>query len=46
VTLGDQIDQSFVVKTGLKAGQEVVTDGIQKVKNGEVVQPTVETAAQ
>ena len=46
VTLGDQIDQNFVVKTGLSAGQLVVIDGIQKVKNGEVVNPTVETAAQ
>jgi membrane fusion protein, multidrug efflux system len=46
VTLGDQIDQNFIVKSGLSAGQEVITDGIQKVKNGEVVSPTVETAAQ
>jgi len=46
VTLGQQIDQNFIVSSGLKAGQEVVVDGIQKVKNGEVVSPTVETAAQ
>jgi membrane fusion protein (multidrug efflux system) len=46
VTLGDQIDQNYVVKSGLSAGAEVITDGIQKVKNGEVVSPTVETAAQ
>ena len=32
VTLGDQIDQNFVVKSGLSAGQQVITDGIQKVK--------------
>jgi len=46
VTLGAQIDQNFVVKSGLQAGQDVVTDGIEKVKNGEVVSPTVETASQ
>jgi membrane fusion protein (multidrug efflux system) len=46
VTLGDQIDQDYVVKSGLSAGQQVITDGIQKVKNGEVVSPTVESAAQ
>jgi membrane fusion protein (multidrug efflux system) len=46
VTLGDQIDQNFIVKSGISPGQQVVIDGIQKVKNGEVVSPTVETAAQ
>jgi membrane fusion protein (multidrug efflux system) len=46
VTLGDQIDQNYVVKNGVRAGQQVVVDGIQKVKNGEVVNPTVETASQ
>ncbi len=46
VTLGDQIDQNFIVKSGLAPGQQVVIDGIQKVKNGEVVSPTVEPAAQ
>jgi len=46
ITLGDQIAQNFIVKSGLSAGQEVIVDGIQKVKNGEVVNPTVEPAGQ
>lgn len=46
VRLGDQIAQFFEVKSGLAAGQQVIIDGIQKVKNGEAVSPTVESAGQ
>jgi len=46
VTLGEQIAQNFVVKSGLSAGQQVIIDGIQKVKDGEVVSPTIESAGQ
>jgi len=46
VKLGDQIAQNFEVKSGLSAGQQVIIDGIQKVKNGEVVSPIVEPAGQ
>lgn len=46
VVLGDQIAQDFVVKSGLTAGQQVITDGIQKVRQGEVVNPIVESAGQ
>jgi membrane fusion protein (multidrug efflux system) len=46
VTLGAQIAQNFVVKSGLSAGQQVIVDGIQKVKNGEAVSPSVEAAGQ
>ncbi len=46
VQLGDQIAQNFIVKSGLSAGQLVVVDGIQKVKNGEVVNPATESAGQ
>ncbi len=44
VTLGDQIDENFVVKSGLQAGERVVVDGIQKVKVGEVVAPALAPA--
>jgi membrane fusion protein (multidrug efflux system) len=37
VTLGDQIAQNYVVKSGLTVGQNVIVDGIQKVKVGETV---------
>jgi membrane fusion protein (multidrug efflux system) len=40
VTLGDQIAQNFVVKSGLQAGDRVIVDGIQKVKAGETVTTT------
>jgi len=45
VVLGDQIGQNFVVKSGVKLGDEVIVDGIQKVKTGEVVSATEATAA-
>jgi membrane fusion protein (multidrug efflux system) len=37
VTLGDQIAQNFVVKSGVKLGDKVIVDGIQKVKVGDTV---------
>jgi membrane fusion protein (multidrug efflux system) len=37
VTLGTQIGQNFVVKSGVVAGDKVIVDGIQKVKVGQVV---------
>jgi membrane fusion protein (multidrug efflux system) len=40
VTLGDQIAQNFVVKSGLNRGDEVIVDGIQKVKTGQTVTTT------
>ena len=40
VTLGDQIDENYVVKSGLSAGQNVIVDGIQKVKVGSAVTVT------
>ncbi len=41
VTVGDQIAQNYVVRTGLKAGDMVIVDGIQKVKVGDTVNATV-----
>jgi membrane fusion protein (multidrug efflux system) len=40
VTLGDQINQDYIVKSGLTAGQDVIVDGIQKVKVGSTVSVT------
>ncbi len=40
VTLGEQIAQDYVVKSGLKVGQDVIVDGIQKVKVGVTVSVT------
>jgi membrane fusion protein (multidrug efflux system) len=46
VTLGDQIDQNYIVKSGLTAGQDVIVDGIQKVKVGSMVSVTYAPASQ
>jgi membrane fusion protein (multidrug efflux system) len=40
VALGEQIAQDYVVKSGLKVGQDVIVDGIQKVKVGATVSVT------
>jgi membrane fusion protein (multidrug efflux system) len=46
VTLGDQIDQNYVVRSGLAAGQDVIVDGIQKVTVGSAVSVTYAAASQ
>jgi membrane fusion protein (multidrug efflux system) len=40
VILGDQIAQNFIVKSGVKLGDRVIVDGIQKVKPGQAVTAT------
>ncbi len=40
VILGDQIAQNFIVKSGIKLGDRVIVDGIQKVKPGQTVSAT------
>ncbi len=45
VTVGAQIAQNFIVESGLKLGERVITDGIQKVKVGETVTATTATAS-
>ena len=40
ITVADRIDDSFIVTEGLKAGERVVTEGVQKVRPGMVVKPT------
>jgi membrane fusion protein (multidrug efflux system) len=37
VTLGPQYQQAFIVQSGLKAGERVVTEGTQKVAPGDTV---------
>jgi membrane fusion protein, multidrug efflux system len=41
VTVGDQIAQDYIVQSGLKAGEMVIVDGIQKVQVGGAVSETV-----
>jgi hypothetical protein len=46
VTLGDQVDQNYIVKSGLIAGQDVIVDGIQKVTVGSAVSVTYAPASE
>ena len=39
VTVGDRIGNDWIIKDGLKPGERVVTEGIQKVRQGMQVQP-------
>ena len=45
ITIGRQIGQYWIVTAGLKGGEQVIVQGQQKVKTGEVVNP-VQQAAQ
>jgi membrane fusion protein (multidrug efflux system) len=40
ITVADRIEDSFIVTEGLKAGERVVIEGVQKVRPGMVVKPT------
>jgi membrane fusion protein, multidrug efflux system len=44
VTVGETIGESVLIMEGLKAGERIVTEGLQKVRDGTPVQPL--TAAQ
>jgi len=44
VTLGHQIGESLLIVEGLKAGERIVVEGLQKVRDGKEVKPM--TAAQ
>lgn len=41
VTLGQQEGTNFVVSKGLKEGDEVIIEGLQKVRPGVVVNPVL-----
>jgi multidrug efflux system membrane fusion protein len=41
VTLGQQVDGLRVVRDGLKAGEKIVVNGLQRVKPGAPITPTV-----
>ncbi|HLW11645.1 MAG TPA: efflux RND transporter periplasmic adaptor subunit, partial [Casimicrobiaceae bacterium] len=46
VTLGDRIGELWVVKSGLKPGERIVVEGMQKAPPGTIVAPTMITEAQ
>jgi membrane fusion protein, multidrug efflux system len=45
VKAGEQVDGLWVITDGLKPGERVVTEGLQKVKDGIVVRPKPDTSA-
>jgi membrane fusion protein (multidrug efflux system) len=45
VKAGEQVDGLWVITDGLKPGERVVTEGLQKVKDGIVVRPKADTSA-
>ena len=44
VKAGEQVDGLWIIGDGLKVGERVVTEGLQKVKDGIVVRPKPDTA--
>ena len=44
ITVGDKSDKNLIVLDGLKAGERVVVEGMQKVRPGSEVNPTAATA--
>jgi membrane fusion protein (multidrug efflux system) len=43
VTIGPKVDQLVIIENGIKPGDKIVTEGIQKIRPGMQVAPTVET---
>ena len=43
VTVGRQLAQDYIVESGLSGGERVITEGLQKVHPGEVVNPSTPT---
>ena len=41
VDLGPRVGSAYVVHSGLAAGERVVIEGLQRLRDGIVVQPTV-----
>jgi membrane fusion protein (multidrug efflux system) len=39
VTLGDRVNQDYIVTEGVKAGERIVVEGLQKVRPGMTVNP-------
>jgi multidrug efflux pump subunit AcrA (membrane-fusion protein) len=41
---GEQVDGLWIIEKGLESGERVVTEGLQKVKDGIVVRPKPDTS--
>jgi membrane fusion protein, multidrug efflux system len=45
VTLGDRVGQDYIVTEGVKAGERIIVEGIQKARPGATVTPTTQAAS-
>ena len=45
IKVGDRIGQTWIVEEGLKAGEQVIVEGIQKVRPGSLVSPQPYTSS-
>ncbi len=45
VILGERVENLVIVKEGVKPGERVITDGMQKVRPGVVVAPAEKSLA-
>jgi membrane fusion protein, multidrug efflux system len=44
VTLGDRVEQDYIVTDGVKAGERIIVEGLQKARPGATVNPTEKPA--
>ena len=44
VTLGERVGQDYIVTEGVKAGERIIVEGLQKVRAGDTVNPTTRPA--
>jgi membrane fusion protein (multidrug efflux system) len=42
VTLGDRVGTDYIVTDGVKAGDRIIVEGIQKARPGTIVNPTTQ----
>ena len=44
VTLGDRVGQDYIISEGVKAGERIIIEGLQKARPGATVNPTNQPA--
>jgi len=45
ITIGDRVGQDYIVTDGIKAGERIIVEGIQKTRPGGTVTPTEQPAS-
>jgi membrane fusion protein (multidrug efflux system) len=44
VTLGNRVGANYIITDGVKAGERIIVEGLQKARPGAVVNPTEQPA--